>query len=180
MQGAAPARVPGSFLPVPALGRLAPEKEPPPERVPGYFPSADELCETWDWLVARQEQMEAALAGRHLQEGGLVLYDVTSVVYEGKRCPLVRWGHSRDGRGGKLQLLLGVVTNGEGCPVAMGVLDGKTEDLAPQVSRVRQRFGLERFVVAGGRGQLTEARLGEELLPAHLDWIPSLRSPQLR
>jgi len=145
--------------------------------------SADDLYEAMDWLVARQGRVEAALARRHLQEGALVLYDVTSVVYEGKTCPLVRWGHPRDGRRGKPQLLVGVVTNGEGCPVAVEVFDGNTADpatLAPQISRVRQRFGLQRVVVVGDRGMLTEARLQEELAPAHLDWITALRSPQIR
>lgn len=145
--------------------------------------SAEDLYEAMDWVVARQGRIEAALARRHLQEGALVLYDVTSVVYEGKTCPLVSWGHPRDGRRGKPQLLVGVVTNVEGIPVAVEVFEGHTGDpttLAPQISRVRQRFGLQRVVLVGDRGMLTSARLREELAPAQLDWITALRAPQIR
>lgn len=145
--------------------------------------SADDLYEAIDWVVARQGRIEAALARRHFQEGALVLYDVTSVVYEGKTCPLAQWGHPRDGRWGKPQILVGVVTNVEGTPVAVEVFDGNTGDpgtLAPQVSRVRQRFGLQRVVLVGDRGMLTSARLREELAPAQLDWITALRAPQIR
>lgn len=145
--------------------------------------SAEDLYEAMDWVVARQGRIEAALARRHLQEGALVPYDVTSVVYEGKTYPLVSWGHPRDGRRGKPQLLVGVVTNVEGIPVAVEVFEGHTGDpttLAPQISRVRQRFGLQRVVLVGDRGMLTSARLREELAPAQLDWITALRAPRIR
>jgi transposase len=113
----------------------------------------------------------------------MVLYDVTSVTYEGKTCPLAQWGHPRDGRRGKPQILVGLVTNVEGCPVAVEVFDGNAADpttLSAVVHRVRQRFGLQRVVVVGDRGMITEARIREELQPARLDWITALRAPQIR
>jgi hypothetical protein len=145
--------------------------------------TADDLYEALDWLVERQGRIEAALARRHLAEGALVLYDVTSVAYEGKTCPLAQWGYPRDGRRGKLQLLVGLVTSSEGCPVAVEVFPGNTADpmtLAPQVQRLRQRFGLQRVVVVGDRGMITQARIREDLVPAQLDWITALRAPQIR
>lgn len=143
----------------------------------------DELYEAMDWLLARQERIEAALARRHLGEGTLVLYDVTSVTYEGRTCPLMQWGHPRDGRRGKPQILFGLLCNASGCPVAVEVFAGHTGDpptLSAQVARIRQHFGLQRVVLVGDRGMLTEARLREDLQPAHLDWITALRAPQIR
>ncbi len=145
--------------------------------------TADDLYEALDWLASRQGRIEAALARRHLGEGALVCYDVTSVVYEGKTCPLAQWGHPRDGRRGKPQILVGLATNSEGCPVAVEVFPGNTADsktLAPQVQRLRRRFGLQRVVVVGDRGMITQARIQEELIPAQLDWITALRAPQIR
>lgn len=145
--------------------------------------TADDLYEAMDWLGRRQGRIEAALAQRHLQEGGLVFYDVTSVTYEGKTCPLVQWGHPRDRRRGKPQILVGVVTNAEGCPVAVEVVDGNAADpttVSAAVHRVRQRFGLQRVVLVGDRGMITEARIREELRPGGLDWITALRAPQIR
>jgi transposase len=145
--------------------------------------TADDLYEALDWLASRQGRIEAALARRHLGEGALVCYDVTSVVYEGKTCPLAQWGHPRDGRRGKPQILVGLATNSEGCPVAVEVFPGNTADsktLAPQVQRLRRRFGLQRVVVVGDRGMITQARIREDLASAQLDWITALRAPQIR
>ena len=142
----------------------------------------DALYEAMDWLLARQERIEAALARRHLGEGTLVLYDVTSVTYEGRTCPLMQWGHPRDGRRGKPQILFGLLCNASGCPVAVEVFAGHTGDpltLSAQVARIRQHFGLQRVVLVGDRGMLTEARLREDLQPAQLDWITALRAPQV-
>ena len=100
-----------------------------------------------DWLLERQVSIENALAKRHLAEGALVLYDVTSTYFEGRTCPLAQLGHSRDGKKDKLQIVIGLLTNGEGCPVAVEVFEGHTGDpktLASQVRKLRERFGLTR------------------------------------
>lgn len=147
--------------------------------------SADEndLYAAMDWLLARQAQIETALAKRHLTEGALVLYDLSSTWYEGRTCPLAKIGHSRDGRKGTLQILFGLICNAEGCPVAVEVFEGNVGDpttLAMQIKKVRSRFGLERIVFVGDRGMITEARIRKELQPAQLDWISALRSPAIQ
>jgi len=143
----------------------------------------NDLYAAMDWLLARQAQIEAALAKRHLTEGALVLYDLSSTWYEGRTCPLAKLGHSRDGRKGTLQILFGLICNAEGCPVAIEVFEGNVGDpttLAKQIEKVRSRFGLERIVFVGDRGMITEARIRKELQPAQLDWISALRSPAIR
>jgi hypothetical protein len=144
----------------------------------------DDLYAALDWLLARQARIEQALAKRHLAEGTLVLYDVSSTYVEGRRCPLARIGHSRDGRKGTLQIVFGVLCNGEGCPVAVEVYPGHTADpttLRDQIAKVRRRFGLERVVFVGDRGLLTSARIREELAPVPgLDWISALRAEQVQ
>jgi len=147
--------------------------------------SADEndLYAAMDWLLARQAQIETALAKRHLTEGALVLYDLSSTWYEGRTCPLAKIGHSRDGRKGTLQILFGLICNAEGCPVAVEVFEGNVGDpttLATQIKKVRSRFGLERIVFVGDRGMITEARIRKELQPAQIDWISALRSPAIQ
>ncbi len=144
---------------------------------------ADELYTALDWLLPRQARIEAALAQRHLAEGTLVLYDVTATYFEGRTCPLARYGHARGGKRGKRQIVFGLLTNAEGCPVAVEVFAGNTGDpptLAPQVQKVRQRFGLQHVVWVGDRGLLTDARLRADLQPAGLDWITALRAPAIR
>jgi len=145
---------------------------------------ADELYEAMDWLLPRQGRIEQALAQRHLHDGTLVLYDVTSTYFEGRTCPLAQFGHDRDGKGHRLQIVFGLLCNADGCPVAVEVFDGNTGDpttLAPQVQKVRERFGLQRLVLVGDRGMLTEARLREDVRPiAGLDWITALRAPAIR
>lgn len=144
---------------------------------------AEELYEAMDWLLARQPRLEAALARRHLGEGTLVLYDATSVAYEGQTCPLAQWGHPRDGQRGKLQIVFGLMCNAAGCPVAVEVFDGNTADpltLGPQLAKLRHRFGLQRVVVVGDRGMITQARIDKELRPGGLDWITALRAPQIQ
>jgi transposase len=143
----------------------------------------DDLYAAMDWLLSRQAQIESALAKRHLSEGALVLYDLTSTWYEGRTCPLAKIGHSRDGRKGTLQILFGLICNAEGCPVAVEVFDGNLGDpttVAAQIEKVRSRFGLERVVFVGDRGMLTEARIRQDLAPAQIDWISALRSPAIR
>jgi len=147
----------------------------------------DELYAAMDWLLPRQPAIEQALARRHLAEQTLVLYDVTSPgapgYFEGRTCPLARFGHSRDGRKDKLQIVFGLLCNAAGCPVAVEVFDGNTADpktLTEQIEKIQQRFGLQRVVVVGDRGMLTAARIERELRPKGLDWITALRAPAIR
>src|SRR5512132_580205 len=144
----------------------------------------DALYQAMDWLLTRQARVEQALARRHLTEGGLVLYDVTSTYFEGRKCPLAKFGHSRDGRRDKLQIVFGLLTNGEGCPVAVEVFEGNTGDpktLPAQIKKIRERFAIARVVLVGDRGMLTDARLREDLQPIEgLDWITALRAPAIQ
>ncbi len=143
----------------------------------------DDLYAAMDWLLQRQARIERALARRHLEEGALVLYDLTSVYLEGRKCPLARRGHSRDGRRGKLQIEFGLLCDADGRPVAAEVFAGNTADPATvgsQIEKLRTRFGLSRVVLVGDRGMLTEARIREEVKPAGLDWIGALRGPAIR
>jgi len=146
--------------------------------------SADDLYAALDWLLERQPAIEKRLAKRHLSDGTLVLYDVSSTYFEGRHCPLARLGHSRDGKKGTLQIVFGVLCNAEGCPLAVEVYPGNTGDpttLSDQIQKLRQRFGLSRVVFVGDRGLLTSARLREELAPVPgLDWITALRADQLQ
>jgi transposase len=144
----------------------------------------DEIYEAMDWLLERQERIESALAKRHLAEGTLVLYDVSSTYFEGRRCPLARIGHSRDGRFDRPQIVFGLLTDAEGCPVATEVFDGNTGDpmtVLAQVKKLRERFSLERVVLVGDRGMITSARIEEDLKRAPgLEWITALRGPAIR
>ena len=143
----------------------------------------DECYAAMDWLLERQVAVEDALAKRHLAEGCLVLYDVTSTYFEGHSCPLAKFGHSRDGKKDKLQIVVGLLTNGEGCPVAVEVFEGNTGDpttLTSQVSKLKSRFDLKRIVLIGDRGMITEARIREDLSKVDgLDWITALRAPAI-
>jgi ribosomal protein L18 len=143
----------------------------------------DDLYAAMDWLAARQEAVEDALAARHLAGGTLVLYDVSSAAFEGRTCPLGAIGHPKDGVRGRLQIIYGLLTSKEGIPVAIEVFEGNTGDpttVASQVDKVQDRFGLDRVVLVGDRGMLTAARLREDVAPAHLDWITALRAPQVK
>lgn len=148
--------------------------------------SADEneLYQAMDWLVERQAPIEAKLAARHLENGSLVLYDVTSTYFEGRTCPLAKLGHNRDGKKGKLQIVFGLLCTAQGCPVAVDVFSGNTGDpstLESQINKIRNRFGLERVVIVGDRGLITEARIRQELRPVEgLEWITALRAGQIR
>jgi transposase len=144
---------------------------------------ADELNAAMDWLLARQPRVEAKLARRHVADGGLVLYDVTSTYFEGRTCPLAQFGHNRDGKRDKVQIVFGVLCTAEGCPVAVEVFNGHTGDpttLAPQVQKLRERFGVERVVLIGDRGLITEARIRQDLQPAGWAWITALRTTAIR
>jgi transposase len=143
-----------------------------------------QLYDAMDWLFVRQSAIEQQLASRHLHDGCLVLYDVTSTYFEGRCCPLARLGHSRDGKKDKLQILFGLLCNHAGCPVAVQVFEGNTGDpktVGPQIDKLRQRFGLTRIVLVGDRGMLTSARLRENFQgKAGLDWISALRTTEIR
>jgi transposase len=142
-----------------------------------------ELYRALDWLGARQGAIETTLARCHLKDGALVLYDVSSSWLEGRCCELAHFGHSRDGKKGKLQIVYGLLCAAHGCPVAVEVFDGNTADpmtLATQIDKLKGRFGLSRVVLVGDRGMITSARIRDELKPAGLDWITALRAPQIR
>jgi hypothetical protein len=128
------------------------------------------------WLRERQERIEKKLAARHLAEGGLVLYDVTSSSYEGHSCPLAQFGHNRDGDQHRPIIVYGVMTDGEGRPVAVEVYAGNTGDpttVDDQVEKLRERFGLERVVLIGDRGMLTPPQIAK--LQKHPAWAGSRR-----
>jgi hypothetical protein len=143
----------------------------------------DDLYQAMDYLAARQDKIQDALAARHLAGGTLVLYDVSSAAFEGRTCPLGAIGHPKDGVRGRLQIVYGLLTSPEGIPVAIEVFAGNTGDpktVAAQVSKVKDRFGIEKVVLVGDRGMLTAARLREDVRPAGLDWITALRAPQVK
>ena len=144
----------------------------------------NDLYAAMDWLLARQGRIEEALAQRHLHDGTLVLYDLSSSYFEGKTCPLARLGYSRDGKKGTLQIVYGLLCDVEGRPIAIEVFEGNTGDpatLATQVDKIRNRFGLARVVLVGDRGMITEARIREDLDGIEgLSWITALRGPAIR
>jgi hypothetical protein len=144
--------------------------------------SEDELYGAMDWLLARQDRIEAGLAKRHLEPGSLVLYDLTSTWFEGRHCPLARRGYSRDGKPGMLQVEYGLVTDEGGRPVAVEVVPGDTADPATVpavIEKLKGRFDLADVVLVGDRGMLTSARI-EGLRGEGLGWISSLRAPAIR
>jgi hypothetical protein len=143
----------------------------------------DELYAALDWLLERQPIVEAALAERHLADGTLVLYDVSSSWLEGRHCELAQFGHSRDSKSNKLQIVYGLLCAGDGCPVAIEVFEGNIADpmtLSTQIAKLKERFGLRHVVLVGDRGMITQARITEELQPAGLDWITALRAKAIR
>ena len=145
--------------------------------------TAKEVYATLDWLGAAQETIERGLARRHLSEGMLLLYDVTSTWLEGRCCELAQLGYSRDGRRDKLQIIVGLMCTAEGCPIAVEVFEGNTGDpttLARQIDKLKRRFGLKRVVLVGDRGMITSARITEDLRPAGLDWLTALRAPAVQ
>src|SRR5713101_7965900 len=136
-----------------------------------------------DWLVEQQERIEKALARRHLKSGTLVLYDVSSTYFEGRTCELAQFGHNRDGKHGKLQIVFGLLCSQDGCPVAIEVFEGNVGDpstLQTQITKLKERFDLDRVVLVGDRGMITEARIRQDVKPAGLDFITALRAPAIR
>ena len=143
----------------------------------------DDLYAAMDWVLERKDGIETALAARHLVDGTLVLYDVSSAAFEGRTCPLGAIGHARDGVKGRLQIVYGLLCSPAGVPIAIEVFDGNTADpktLTAQITKLKTRFGLSRVCLVGDRGMLTSARIRDELRPAQLDWISALRAPQIK
>lgn len=144
----------------------------------------DELYEGLDWLLEKQEEIGKQLAQQHLSEGSLVLYDVSSSYFEGKNCPLASYGYSRDKKKGLLQIVFGLLCNFEGCPIAVEVFSGNTNDtttLGRQIEKVRSRFGIKRVVWVGDRGMMTQSLINQEFAASQqLDWITAIRGNQIR
>jgi hypothetical protein len=142
-----------------------------------------DLYAAMDWLLARQERIEQRLAKRHLEPGGLVLYDLSSTYMEGEHCPLAKRGHSRDGKPGQLQIEFGLLTNAAGDPVAIEVFAGNTADPATfmgQVAKVKDRFGVADVVWVGDRGMITGAQVRKLEEITGLSWITALRAPTIQ
>ncbi|MHB1547604.1 MAG: IS1634 family transposase [Acidimicrobiales bacterium] len=143
----------------------------------------DDLYGAMDWVGLRQSRIEDALAARHLQDGMLVLYDMSSAAFEGRTCPLGARGHPKDGVRGRLQIVYGLLATKEGVPIAIEVFPGNTGEpktIAAQVKKLKERFRLAQVVLVGDRGLLTTARLREDVVPEHLDFITALRAPQIK
>jgi transposase len=143
----------------------------------------DDLYAAMDWLLARQERVQTKLAARHLGAGGLVLYDLSSSYFEGSTCPLAKLGYSRDGRRGLLQVNYGLLTDARGCPVAVSVHEGNVADsstLMPELKRLREEFGVERLVMVGDRGMISNKAIDELRETEGIAWITALKSVSIR
>lgn len=143
----------------------------------------DDLYAAMDWLLAAQDRIQKKLAARHLKEDGLVLYDLSSSYVEGSHCPLAKLGYSRDGKRGTLQINYGLLTDDRGCPVAVSVYEGNTSDsktFLPQVKRMREEFGVQRMVMVGDRGMISQKAIEEMSEDADVAWITALRSSAIR
>ena len=143
----------------------------------------DDLYAAMDWLVARQDAIQKKLAARHLSEGGLVLYDLSSSYFEGTCCPLGKMGYNRDGKTGLLQVNYGLLTDARGCPVAVSVYEGNVTDsltLMPEVTRLREDFGIEQFVLVGDRGMISSKAIAELRETDGVGWITALKSVSIR
>ena len=145
--------------------------------------SEDDLYAAMDWLLAHQDIIQKKLATRHLREGGLVLYDLSSSYFEGSTCPLAKRGYSRDGKPGTLQVNYGLLTDPRGCPVAVSVHEGNTADsrtFMPAVHKLRENFGIERMVMVGDRGMVSQKAIDEMREMDGIGWITALKSASIR
>ena len=143
----------------------------------------DDLYAAMDWLLVRQDAIQKKLAARHLREGGLVLYDLSSSYFEGATCPLAKRGYSRDGKPGTLQVNYGLLTDPRGCPVAVSVHEGNTADsrtFMPAVQKLREVFGIERMVMVGDRGMVSQKAIEEMREMEGMGWITALKSASIR
>ena len=144
--------------------------------------SVDDLYRALDWLHEAQPAIERRLARQHLVGSTLVLYDLTSTWLTGRCCTLAARGHSRDGKRDDPQIVFGLVCTAQGCPIAVEVFKGNTADpatVAAQAAKLKERFGIERIAWVGERGMLTSARIEQVLKPQGMDWVSSLRAPQI-
>ena len=145
--------------------------------------SEDQLYAAMDWLLERQNSIEKKLAARHLRAGGLVLYDLSSSYFEGTSCPLAKRGYNRDGKHGMLQVNYGLLTDARGCPVVVSVHEGNTSDsttFMPEVRRLRTEFGIERMVMVGDRGMISQKAIDEMRDTDGIGWITALKSVSIR
>ena len=145
--------------------------------------SEDHLYAAMDWLLTRQDAIQKKLARRHLRDGGLVLYDLSSSYFEGACCPLAKRGYSRDGKPGTLQVNYGLLTDARGCPVAVSVHEGNTADsrtFMPAVHKLREDFGIERMVMVGDRGMVSQKAISEMRESDGIGWITALKSSSIR
>ena len=143
----------------------------------------DDLYAAMDWLLERQARIEERLARRHLADGELVLYDVSSSYFEGRSCPLARLGYSRDGRRGTLQIIYGLLCDRPGRPIAVEVFTGELHDdktLPAQIAKLTTRFGLKRVIVVADRGMVTKANLELMASSDGVGWITALKAPQIK
>lgn len=144
----------------------------------------DEFYQAMDWLLEKQVSIENALAAKYLESGALVLYDVSSSYFEGKKCALAQYGYNRDGKRGKLQIVFGLLCNREGCPIAIEVFEGKTSDsktFTKQIKKLQERFGIKQVIWVGDRGIISSTTIKQELKTAEAgDWIGAMRSSQIR
>lgn len=143
----------------------------------------DDLYAAMDWLLKHQRTIERKLAARHLSDGGLALYDLSSSYFEGKCCPLGKIGHSRDGKKNKPQVNYGLLTAKNGCPISISVYEGNTSDtktLMPQVQQLREEFALAQLVLVGDRGMISHKAIGQLRTLEGLDWITALKNTQIR
>lgn len=143
----------------------------------------DDLYAAMDWLLTGQDRIQKKLAARHLKDDSLVLYDLSSSYFEGSHCPLAKLGYSRDGKRGTLQVNYGLLTDDRGCPVAVSVHEGNTSDsttFMPQVTRLREEFGILRMVMVGDRGMISQKAIDEMSKDADVAWITALRSSAIR
>lgn len=143
----------------------------------------DDLYAAMDWLLGAQDRIQKKLAARHLKEDALVLYDLSSSYFEGSHCPLAKLGYSRDGKRGTLQVNYGLLTDDRGCPVAISVHEGNTSDsttFMPQVTRLREQFGIKRMVMVGDRGMISQKAIDDMSKDSDLAWITALRSSSIR
>jgi hypothetical protein len=143
----------------------------------------DDLYLAMDWLLDRQQQIEDRLARRHLRDGEMVLYDVSSSYFEGRTCPLARLGYSRDGKSGLAQIIYGLLCDTDGRPVAVEVFTGELHDdktLPSQITKLKDRFGLSRIVVVADRGMVTKANIQLLSETDGVDWITALKAPTIK
>ena len=146
--------------------------------------SSDDLYGAMDWLHDRQTRIENKIAKKHLQDGALLLYDVTSTYFEGTKCPMAKYGHNRDGKKGKLQIVIGLLCAKDGCPIAVEIFEGNTKDnttIHNQILKVKNRFNVNKVVIVGDRGMITNVEIENEFTKNNgIDWITCLRSTSIK